>query len=57
MTRPLSYSEVPISFSRDNQWTSFSEPGKFPIVLDLVVAGSQLNRVLINGGSGLNLLL
>jgi hypothetical protein len=28
--QPLCWSEVPISFSRDNQWTSFSEPGKLP---------------------------
>jgi hypothetical protein len=55
-TRPLRYSEVPISFSRDDQWTSFSEPGKFPLALDPVVAGSQLTRVLIDGGSSLNLL-
>jgi hypothetical protein len=55
-TRPLRYSEVPISFSGDDQWTSFFEPGKFPLVLDPVVAGSQLTRVLIDGGSGLNLL-
>jgi hypothetical protein len=55
-TRPLRYSEVSISFSRDDQWTSFFEPGKFPLVLDPVVMGSQLTRVLIDGGSGLNLL-
>jgi hypothetical protein len=30
---PLRWSEVPISFSRDDQWTSFSKPGKFPLVL------------------------
>jgi hypothetical protein len=54
--KPLRYSEVPISFSRDDQWTSFYEPGKFTLVLDPVVAGSQLTRVLIDGGSGLNLL-
>jgi hypothetical protein len=34
---PLKYSEVPITFAREDQWTSFSEPGKFPLVLDLVV--------------------
>jgi hypothetical protein len=56
MTRPLRYSEIPISFSRDDQWTSFSELGKFLLVLHLIMAGSQLTRVLINGGSGLNLL-
>jgi len=35
--RPLKYSEVPITFSREDQWTSFSEPGKFPLVHYLVV--------------------
>jgi hypothetical protein len=54
--RPLRWSEVSISFSRDDQWTSFSEPGKFPLVLDPVVAEVKLTRVLINGGSGLNLI-
>ena len=33
-----------------------SEPGKFPLVLDLVVQGSKLTRVLIDDGSGLNLI-
>jgi hypothetical protein len=53
---PLRWSEVPITFSRADQWTSFSEPGRFPLVLKLVVAGSKLNKVLIDGGSGLNIL-
>jgi hypothetical protein len=52
----LRYSEVSISFARDDQWTSFSEREKFPLILDPVVVGSQLTRVLINGGTGLNLL-
>jgi hypothetical protein len=39
-----------------DQWTSFSEPGRFPLVLKPVVAGSKLNKVLIDGGSGLNVL-
>jgi hypothetical protein len=39
-----------------DQWTSFSEPGRFPLVLKSVVAGSRLNKVLIDGGSGLNIL-
>jgi hypothetical protein len=53
---PLRWSEVPITFSRVDQWTSFSEPGWFPLVLKPVVAGSRLNKVLIDGGSGLNVL-
>jgi hypothetical protein len=54
--RPLRWSEVPISFSCNDQWTSFSEPGKFPLVLDPVVAEVRLTKVLINGGSSLNLI-
>jgi hypothetical protein len=53
---PLRWSEVHITFSRVDQWTSFSEPGCFPLVLKPVVAGSKLNKVLIDGGSGLNVL-
>jgi hypothetical protein len=53
---PLRWSEVPITFSHADQWTSFSEPRHFPLVLKPVVAGSRLNKVLINGGSGLNVL-
>ena len=54
--KPLTHSEILITLSREDQWTSFSEPGKFPLVLDPVVAGSILTRVLIDGGSGLNLI-
>jgi hypothetical protein len=54
--RPLRWLEVPISFSHDDQWTSFSEPDKFPLVLDSVVAEVRLTKVLIDGGSGLNLI-
>jgi hypothetical protein len=53
---PLRWSEVPITFSREDQWTSFSEPGQFPLVLKPVVGGSKLNKVLIDGGSRLNVL-
>jgi hypothetical protein len=53
---PLRWSEVPITFSHADQWTSFSELGWFPLVLKPVVASSKLNKVLIDGGSGLNVL-
>jgi hypothetical protein len=52
----LRWSEVPITFPHADQWTSFSEPGWFPLVLKPVVAGSKLNKVLIDSGSGLNVL-
>jgi hypothetical protein len=53
---PLRWSQVPITFSRADQWRSFSEPGRFLLVLKPVVAGSRLNKVLIEDGSGLNVL-
>jgi hypothetical protein len=53
---PLRWSEVSITFSRVDQWTSFSESERFPLVLKLVVAGSKLIKVLIDDGSGLNVL-
>jgi hypothetical protein len=53
---PLRWSEVPITFSRADQWTSFSEPRRFPLVLKPVVAGSKLNKVLIDSGSEINVL-
>jgi hypothetical protein len=39
-----------------DQWISFSKPGCYPLVLDPVVAGSRLTKVLIDGGSELNIL-
>jgi hypothetical protein len=54
--KPLRYSKVPTSFSRNDQWATFSELEKFPLVLDPIVTGSQLTRVLTDGRSGLNLL-
>ena len=56
LTERLGTPALSITFSREDQWTSFSEPGKFPLVLDPVVQGSNLTRVLIDGGSGLNLI-
>jgi hypothetical protein len=56
VSTPLRWSEVPITFSRADQWTSFCEPGRFALVLKPVVAGSRLNKVLIDGGSRLNVL-
>jgi hypothetical protein len=53
---PLRWSEVPITFSHADQWIRFSEPRRFLLVLKPVVAGSKLNKVLIDGGSGLNVL-
>jgi hypothetical protein len=39
-----------------DQWTSFSEPRRFLLFPKLVVVGSRLNKVPIDGASGLNVL-
>jgi hypothetical protein len=54
---PVRWSVVPITLSRTVQWTSFSEPRHFPLVLEPVVTGSRLNKVVIDGGCGLNVLI
>jgi hypothetical protein len=38
----LKWSKVPITFSRANQWSSFSNPGRYPLVLDPVVVNARL---------------
>jgi hypothetical protein len=52
----LSWSKVPIEFTRAEQWTSFSNAGCYPLVLDITVEGVQLTKVLINGSMGLNII-
>lgn len=52
----LTWSEHPIQFTREDQWTSFSNAGHYPLVLDPTVAGYTLNKVLIDSGAGLNVI-
>ncbi|WVZ90765.1 hypothetical protein U9M48_037036 [Paspalum notatum var. saurae] len=47
-------SEQAISFSRDNHWRDFDEPGHYPIIVSPIVRSSLLHKVLIDEGSGIN---
>jgi len=38
--RFLRWFEIPVTFSKRDQWTNFSEPGIFPLILDPGVVGS-----------------
>ena len=49
----LKWLETLISFSQADQWTSFSNPGRYLLVLDPTVARAKLSKVLIDGGSSL----
>ena len=46
----------PITFSRADQWADIPYPGHFPLVLDPTIYNMWFKKVLINGGSALNLL-
>src|SRR5438128_6249761 len=52
----LKWSEVPITFGRADHPDHVPYPGRYPLVLDPIVRSIKLNRVLIDGGSGLNIL-
>src|SRR5438105_6012335 len=52
----LKWSEAPITFGRANHPDHVPHPGRYPLVLDPIVRMVKLNRVLIDGGSGLNIL-
>ena len=50
------WSEIPITFSRADQWADIPYIGCFPLVLDATVQKVLFRKVLVDGGSALNLL-
>ena len=50
------WSEVPITFSRADQWADIPYIGHFPLVLDATVQKVLFRKVLVDDGSALNLL-
>src|SRR5438128_6156070 len=52
----LKWSEVPITVDRADHPDRVPHPGRYPLVLDPIVQTVKLNRVLIDDGSGLNIL-
>ena len=51
------WSEVPITFSRADHWVDIPYTWCFPLVLHAPVQKVLFRKVLIDGGSALNLLL
>jgi hypothetical protein len=51
---PYRWSEYPITFSRADQWLNFDHPGKYPLLVDLVIRESRVKKVLVDGGSNIN---
>jgi hypothetical protein len=54
--RYLNWSQYPIQFSREDQWTSVGNVGHYPLVLDPTIAGMTVTKALIDGGAGLNII-
>jgi hypothetical protein len=52
----LDWSEEAITFDRDDHPDYISNPGHYPLVVNLVIGNARLTKVLMDGGSGLNIL-
>jgi hypothetical protein len=52
----MNWSQYPIQFSREDQWTSVGNTSLYPLVLDPTIAEMIVTKVLIDGGAGLNII-
>jgi hypothetical protein len=51
---PYRWSEHAITFSRADHWLNFDHPGKYPLLVGPVIHESQVKKVLVDGGSIIN---
>ena len=54
--RYLNWSQYPLQFSREDQWTSVGNTVHYPLVLDLTIVGMTITKVLIDRGARLNII-
>jgi hypothetical protein len=52
---PYRWSEHAITFSRADQWLNFDHSGKYPLLIDPVIRESWVKKVLVDGGSSINI--
>jgi hypothetical protein len=52
----LDWSEVAITFDRDDHPDYVPNPGVYPLVVDPIIANTRLTKVLMDGGSSLNII-
>jgi hypothetical protein len=48
------WSEHPITFTQADQWLNFDHPGKYRLLVDLVIRESRVKNVLVDRGSSIN---
>jgi hypothetical protein len=51
---PYRWSEHPITFTEADQWLNFDHPGKYPLLVDPVIRESRVKKILVDGGSSIN---
>ena len=52
----LSWSESLIAFDQRDHPSHVTRPGRYPLIVDPIVRKKRLTKVLMDGGSGLNIL-
>jgi hypothetical protein len=52
----LKRASTPIIFDQDDHSASIPRPGSYPLVVDSVVSNMRQSKVLMDGGSSLNIL-
>jgi hypothetical protein len=52
----LDWSEDTITFSREDHPNRIPHPGQYPLVVDPIIGNAQFSKVLMDGGSSLNIL-
>ena len=52
----LKWSGTPITFDRSNHPDNITHPGRYPLVVDPIIGTKRLTKVLMDGGSGLNIM-
>ena len=53
---PLRWSETPVTFDRRDHWVHLPRPGAYPLVVSPVVSQVCLAKVLVDGGSALDII-
>jgi len=52
----LNWSNTPITFNRDDHPDKVVAPGVYPLVVDPIIVNTRLSKVLMDGGSSLNII-
>jgi hypothetical protein len=52
----LDWSDKAITFDRDDHPDYIPNPGKYPLIVDPVIGNTRLSKVLMDGGSSLNII-